>query len=72
MRRLSPIELATSRTKTTNFNVALAPQARISALAWLDERSSASWVYVQGDNFHFASALDASAFRAWLMAQAVR
>ena len=71
MNRLSAIERATRKAKTTNFNVALTAPARASALKWLDDRPSASWVYIQGDNFHFASASDAAAFRIWLMGEAV-
>lgn len=69
MKRLTPTEWASNRTRTINFNVASGSHAaRSAALAWIDHHPGASWVYVMGDNFHFASEKDAVAFRSWLMA----
>ena len=35
-------------------------------VAWLEARAGSGWFYVSGDNYHFGSAADATAFRHWL------
>ena len=34
--------------------------------AWLEARVGVGWFYVSGDNYHFGSSADATAFRQWL------
>ncbi|SPU55217.1 Uncharacterised protein [Brevundimonas vesicularis] len=35
-------------------------------VAWREARAGSGWFYVSGDNYHFGSAADATAFRQWL------
>ncbi|CAN5255930.1 hypothetical protein BH10PSE1_BH10PSE1_22890 [soil metagenome] len=67
MNRLTPMEWA--RTKEPISHLSLASRGASDPqrmVAWLEARTGSGWFYVSGDNDHFGSAADATAFRQWL------
>ena len=71
MQRLTSIEWARAREPIFHLSVANhAVERRTKIIAWLDARPSSGWYYVTGDNYHFGSQTDATAFRQWLSAAA--
>ncbi len=71
MQRLTSIEWARAKEPISHLSVAdRAADKRVKMIAWLDARPGSGWYYVTGDNYHFGSQTDATAFRQWLSAAA--
>lgn len=67
MNRLTPMEWARAKEPISQLSLASRgagdPQRMV---AWLEARAGPGWFYGNGDNYHFGSAADATAFRQWL------
>lgn len=69
MKRLTSIEWARAREPISHLSVAnRAAEQRQRWITWLDARPGSGWYYVTGDNYHFGSQADATAFRQWVSA----
>ena len=70
MKRLTPLEHARTRDKTTTMSTPdRGPEARARIIAWLEQRDSTGWFYASGDNFYFSLSADAQAFKQRLIAE---
>ena len=69
MNRLTPMGWARAKEPISHLSLASRragagdPQRMV---VWLEARAGSGWFYVSGDNYHFGSAADATAFRQWL------
>lgn len=69
MKKLTSIEWARAKEPIAHLSVASrTPEQRQKASDWLAARGGDGWYYVTGDNYHFGSQVDATAFRQWLFA----
>lgn len=73
MKRLTSIEWARAKEPISHLSLAnhTADQRQRFA-TWLDARPGSGWYYVSGDNYHFGSQTDATAFRQWVSATPTR
>lgn len=70
MQRLTPIEWARAKEPITHLSMSSrGHEGRERMINWLVARKGTGWFYVHGNNFHFGSPLDATAFRGWLMSE---
>lgn len=69
MKRLTSIEWAHAKEPISHLSLAnRAVDQKQQRILWLDARAGSGWYYVSGDNYHFGSPADATAFRQWLSA----
>ena len=70
MKKLTAMEWAKAKEPITHLSIASrSPGYRENISAWLAARGSDGWFYTTGDNYHFGSTLDATAFRQWVASQ---